>query len=183
MHKTVCCKQNKSTNRIHSPITAPPTIICRDDITKQLENIHLPCNTMTIFLAGYPQKMRSIIYLQTAYTKANLLIKMNNKTEAAHLYEEISMITDSVVAPSYAHRINNLRASYQENRMKVENKAEFNRIFLGGILIGIIVLGRNDPSGHTYSKTKQKNSQIQNTHGAVTAKRGKRHADEKPFPL
>lgn len=92
-------------------------------------------------LAGIPQKMRSIIYLQTAYTKANLLIKMNNKTKAAHLYEEISVITDSVVAPSYAHRINNLRASYQENRMKVENKAEFNRIFMGGILIGIIVLG------------------------------------------
>lgn len=51
------------------------------------------------------------------------------------------MITDSVIAPSYAHRINNLRASYEENRMKVENKAEFNRIFLGGIVIGIIVLG------------------------------------------
>ena len=25
--------------------------------------------------------------------------------------------------------------------MKVENKAEFNRIFMGGILIGVIVLG------------------------------------------
>ena len=66
---------------------------------------------------------------------------MDHKKEAARLYEEISMITDSVIAPSYAHRINNLRASYEENRMKVENKAEFNRIFLGGIVIGIIVLG------------------------------------------
>ena len=92
-------------------------------------------------LENIPQKMRSIIYLQVAYTKAKLLIAMNNKKEAAHLYEEISIITDSVVAPSYAHRINSLRASYEENRMKVENKAEFNRIFLGGILIGIIVLG------------------------------------------
>ncbi len=51
-------------------------------------------------LADIRQKMRSIIYLQTAYTKANLLIKMNNKTEAAHLYEEISVITDSVVLPA-----------------------------------------------------------------------------------
>lgn len=92
-------------------------------------------------LATIRQKMRSIIYLQVAYTKANLLVKMNNKKEAAHLYEEISIVTDSVVAPSYAHRINNLRASYQESRMKVENKAEFNRIFMGGILIGIIILG------------------------------------------
>ena len=92
-------------------------------------------------LTDIRQKMRSIIYLQMAYIKANLLIEMNHKEEAARLYEEISMITDSVVAPSYAHRINNLRASYEENRMKVENKAEFNRIFLEGIVIGIIVLG------------------------------------------
>ena len=92
-------------------------------------------------LTDIRQKMQSIIYLQIAYIKANLLIEMAHKKEAARLYEEISMITDSVIAPSYAHRINNLRASYEENRMKVENKAEFNRIFLGGIVIGIIVLG------------------------------------------
>ena len=92
-------------------------------------------------LTDIRQKMQSIIYLQIAYIKANLLIEMDHKKEAARLYEEISMITDSVIAPSYAHRINNLRASYEEMRMKVENKAEFNRIFLGGIVIGIIVLG------------------------------------------
>ena len=92
-------------------------------------------------LTDIRQKMQSIIYLQIAHIKANLLIEMDHKKEAARLYEEISMITDSVIAPSYAHRINNLRASYEENRMKVENKAEFNRIFLGGIVIGIIVLG------------------------------------------
>lgn len=92
-------------------------------------------------LTDIRQKMQSIIYLQIAYIKANLLIEMDHKKEAVRLYEEISMITDSVIAPSYAHRINNLRASYEENRMKVENKAEFNRIFLGGIVIGIIVLG------------------------------------------
>lgn len=92
-------------------------------------------------LTNIRQKMQSIIYLQVAYSKANLLIEMGNQTEAAHLYEEISIITDSVVAPSYAHRINSLRASYQENRMKVENKAAFNRIFMGGTLIGMIVLG------------------------------------------
>ena len=92
-------------------------------------------------LTDIRQKMQSIIYLQIAYIKANLLIEMDHKKEAARLYEEISMITDSVIAPSYAHRINNLRASYEENRMKVENKADFNRIFLGGIVIGIIVLG------------------------------------------
>lgn len=92
-------------------------------------------------LTDIRQKMQSIIYLQIAYIKANLLIEMDHKKEAARLYEEISMITDSVIAPSYAHRINNLRASYEENRMKVKNKAEFNRIFLGGIVIGIIVLG------------------------------------------
>lgn len=92
-------------------------------------------------LTDIRQKMQSIIYLQIAYIKANLLIEMDHKKEAARLYEEISMITDSVIAPSYAHRINNLRASYEENRMKVENKAEFNRIFLGGIVIGIIGLG------------------------------------------
>ncbi len=91
-------------------------------------------------LKSIPRKMRSIDYLQTAYAKADLLVKMDNKKEASRLYEEISVITDSIVAPGYAHRINNLRASYQENRMKVENQAEFNHILIGGLLIGIILL-------------------------------------------
>lgn len=85
-------------------------------------------------------KKYSIICLNVFYSKANLLIKMGNKEGASHLYEEISVMTDSIVSPSYTHRINSLRASYQENRMKVENKTEFNRIFMGTIFIGIIVL-------------------------------------------
>lgn len=91
-------------------------------------------------LKNIKHKMRSINYLNIAYLKANLLIKMGDKVAASHIYEEISVITDSIVSPSYTHRINNLRASYQENKMKVENKAEFNRIFMGSILIGVIVL-------------------------------------------
>lgn len=91
-------------------------------------------------LKSIPQKMRSINYLQTAYAKADLLIKMDTPKEAARLYEEISIIADSVVAPSYAHRINYLRASYQENRMKVENQSEFNRILISSLFIGILIL-------------------------------------------
>lgn len=91
-------------------------------------------------LQSIRQKKRSIIYLQVSYMKANLLAKAGNPHEAALLYEKISNITDSIASPSYTHRINSLRASYRENRMKVENKAEANRIFLGGILIGILIL-------------------------------------------
>lgn len=91
-------------------------------------------------LNNISNRIQSIFYLQTAYDKANLLIKMNDKEKAARLYEEISIITDSIVAPSYTHRINSLRLSYQENRMKLENKAEFNHIIMGGIFIGVIVL-------------------------------------------
>lgn len=91
-------------------------------------------------LGNIPRKMRSVIYLQVAYSKAGLLVKMNRMGEAARLYEEINRVTDSVVAPSYAHRINSLRTSYRENRIKVENKAAFNRIFTSGILIGILLL-------------------------------------------
>lgn len=91
-------------------------------------------------LNSITKKLQSITYLQVAYAKANLLIEMGNKVNAARLYEEISVIPDSIVSPSYAHRINNLRASYQENRMMVENKAEFNNIFMGGISIGIVIL-------------------------------------------
>lgn len=85
-------------------------------------------------------KIQSITYLQIAYAKAGLLIKMDDKEKAARLYEEISVITDSIVAPSYSNRINSLRLSFQENRMKVENKAEFNRIFMAGISAGAVVL-------------------------------------------
>lgn len=92
-------------------------------------------------LKNIPRKMRSVNYLQTTYAKIDLLIKMDNKKEAARLYEEVSTITDSVIAPGYAHRINNLRASYQENRMTVENQTEFNHILISGLFIGIIILG------------------------------------------
>lgn len=93
-----------------------------------------------LVLESIRRKMRSVDYLLVSYAKANLLVKTGDKKEAARIYEEISVVTDSVVAPSYAHRINRLRASFQENRMKVENKAEFNRIFMGGIIIGMLVL-------------------------------------------
>lgn len=101
---------------------------------------HLAIQYYDRILKEIRQKMRSVNYLKVAYAKANLLVKVGKEAEAARLYDEISIVTDSVVAPSYAHRINNLRASYRENRMKVENKAEFNRIFMGGVFIGIIVL-------------------------------------------
>ena len=91
-------------------------------------------------LQSIKQKMQSITYLQVSHLKANLLIKKGDPQEAARLYEKISRITDSIASPSYTHRINNLRASYQENRMKVENKVEHNRIFMSGILIGTIIL-------------------------------------------
>lgn len=86
------------------------------------------------------KKMTSVSYLQLAYIKANLLVHIDRKEGAARLYEEISAITDSVVTPSYTHRINGLRAAYQKNQMEVENKAEINRIYMGGILFGCIVL-------------------------------------------
>lgn len=101
---------------------------------------NLALQSYDTILKNIPQKMKSINYLLVAYTKANLLTKMDHKKEAASLYEEISVISDSVVAPSYAHRINNLRASYQENRMKVENKAQLNHILIGSLIIGTIVL-------------------------------------------
>lgn len=101
-------------------------------------NMALQC--YDTILKNIRQKMRSVNYLLVVYTKANLLTKIDNKKEAAMLYEEISVISDSVVAPSYAHRINNLRASYQENRMKVENKAQLNHILIGGLIIGTFVL-------------------------------------------
>lgn len=91
-------------------------------------------------LQSIKQKMRSITYCQISYLKANLLAKTGKPKEAARLYENISEITDSIASPSYTHRINSLRASYQENRIKVENKAEYNRIFMGGILIGALIL-------------------------------------------
>ena len=84
--------------------------------------------------------MQSISYLQVSYLKADLLAKTGNPQEAARLYDKISHITDSIASPSYTHRINSLRASYQESRMKVENKIEHNRIFMGGILIGTVIL-------------------------------------------
>lgn len=93
-----------------------------------------------IYLKNIPHKNSSVNYLHVSFAKANLLIKMGNKKEAAQLYEEINAISDSVVAPSYAHRINNLRAAFDENRIKIENKAELNNILVGGTIIGVIVL-------------------------------------------
>ena len=89
-----------------------------------------------------------------------MLIKKGDPQEAARLYEKISRITDSIASPSYTHRINNLRASYQENRMKVENKVEHNRIFMSGILIGTIILVVIIYLALHILKTKQKDCRI-----------------------
>lgn len=91
-------------------------------------------------LTRIPYKYRSVNYLHMAYAKANLLVKMDQKKDAVHLYQEISIISDSVVTPSYSHRINNLRAAFEENRMKLENKAELNQILIGWVTTGFIVL-------------------------------------------
>lgn len=117
-----------------------PFYYSQGQYNEAIGNYHLALQHYDNILNNIPNKIQSISYLQVAYAKANLLIKMNDKEKAARLYEEISIITDSIVAPSYTHRINSLRLSYQENRMKLENKAEFNHIIMSGIFIGIIVL-------------------------------------------
>lgn len=101
-------------------------------------NVALQC--YDTILKGIKQRMQSINYLHIAYIKANLLEKMGNTNDAIPVYQEISMITDSIVAPSYAHRINSLRASFRENRMKVDSESELNRFLMGIILSGSCVL-------------------------------------------
>lgn len=86
------------------------------------------------------RKMTSINYLQLTYDKAGVLTAKGMKGEACRLYQEISMITDSIVAPSYASRINNLRATYTIDRLKIDNKAEYNRLLFWGILSSLCVL-------------------------------------------
>lgn len=91
-------------------------------------------------LNNIPLKYHSVNYLYMAHAKARLLIKMGEKKEAARLYEEIGAISDSIVAPSYTHRINSLRAAFEENRIKIENKTELNHILIGGAGTGLILL-------------------------------------------
>lgn len=86
------------------------------------------------------RKMTSINYLQLTYDKARVLTAKGMKGETCRLYQEISVITDSIVAPSYASRINNLRATYTIDRLKIDNQAEYNRILFWGILSSLCVL-------------------------------------------
>lgn len=127
-------------NAENQPYYRIPYLYIQGQYNEATGNYKLALQYYDDILNSITKKLQSITYLQVAYAKANLLIEMGNKVNAARLYEEISVITDSIVSPSYAHRINNLRASYQENRMMVENKAEFNNIFMGGISIGIVIL-------------------------------------------
>lgn len=91
-------------------------------------------------LRRIPRKMTSINYLQISYDKARVMTAKGMKEEACRLYQEISRVTDSIVAPSYASRINNLRATYKVDRLKIENKAEHNQILFWGILSALGVL-------------------------------------------
>lgn len=112
----------------------------KGEYNEAIGNYEVALQCYDTILKGIKQKMRSINYLHLAYVKANLLEKMGNKKDAVPVYEEISMITDSIVAPSYAHRINSLRASFRENRMKVDIESERNRLFMEIILLGAGVL-------------------------------------------
>lgn len=122
------------------PYFCIPYLFSRGQYCEATGDYQLALQQYNNILDKIRNKTHSITYLQIAYAKAGLLIKMDDKEKAARLYEEISIITDSIVAPSYSNRINSLRLSFQENRMKVENKAEFNRIFMAGISAGIVVL-------------------------------------------
>lgn len=115
-------------------------LFIKGEYNEAIGNFEVALQSYDTILKGIKQKIRSINYLHIAYIKANLLEKMGNKKDAIPLYEEISVITDSIVAPSYAHRINSLRASFRENRMKVDNESERNRLYLEIILLGSGVL-------------------------------------------
>lgn len=129
----------KSTTPAKSRITTPLFSAHKDYITKQSEKTNSPCYVMITYCKV--SNKNAIDNLLTSISlKSKLADKKGDPQEAARLYEKISRITDSIASPSYTHRINNLRASYQENRMKVENKVEHNRIFMSGILIGTIIL-------------------------------------------
>ena len=67
--------------------------------------------------------------------------------------------------------------------MKVENKAEFNRIFLGGIVIGIIVLGVMIYLVIHIVKQNKKIAESKNPHEAVAAQCRECHAEQKSFPV
>lgn len=115
-------------------------LFMKGEYNEAIGNYEVALQCYDTILKGIKRKMRSINYLHLAYVKANLLEKMGNKKDAVPVYEEISMITDSIVAPSYAHRINSLRASFWENRMKVDIESERNRLFMEIILLGTGVL-------------------------------------------
>lgn len=115
-------------------------LLMKGEYNEAIGNYDVALQCYDNILKSIKHKMRSINYLHVAYTKADLLEKMGNKKDAIPVYEEISMITDSIVAPSYAHRINSLRASFRENRMKVDNESERNRLYLEIILLGSGVL-------------------------------------------
>ncbi|WP_455590522.1 tetratricopeptide repeat-containing sensor histidine kinase [Bacteroides sp.] len=91
-------------------------------------------------LKAIVHKATSINYLQIAYEKARILTSMGHKKEACLLYQEIGMITDSIVAPSYAAQINNLRATYKVDRLEIENGAEHNQIFFWSVLSSLFIL-------------------------------------------
>lgn len=116
-------------------------LYAKGEYNEAVGNYKLALQCYNDILNNISNKMSSIDYLYIAYDKARLLKKMGLLKEVIPVYQEISEITDSVVAPSYAHRINSLRASFQENRMKVENEAGFNRILMGGLLGGFTILG------------------------------------------
>lgn len=116
-------------------------LYAKGEYNEAVGNYKLALQCYNDILDNITHKQSSIDYLYIAYDKARLLKKMGLLEEAIPVYEEISEITDSVVAPSYAHRINSLRASFQENRMKVENEAGVNRILMGGLLGGFTILG------------------------------------------
>lgn len=124
----------------NQPYLRATYLFMKGEYNEAIGNYEIALQCYDTILKGIKQKMRSINYLHLAYIKANLLEKMGNKKEAVPVYEEISMITDSIVAPSYAHRINTLRASFRENRMKVDLESERNRLFMEIILLGTGVL-------------------------------------------
>lgn len=134
-------KAEKIYMQSNQPYLQATYLFTKGEYNEAIGNFKVALVCYDTILKGIKRKMRSINYLHIACIKADLLVKMGNKEDAVPVYEEISMIKDSIVAPSYAHRINSLRVSFRENRMKVDNESELNRLLIEVILSGVCILG------------------------------------------
>lgn len=87
-----------------------------------------------------PENKRSFEYRLIYAEKIDLYNLLGRLDDACRIYQELYSASDTLASKSYIRQINELKATYQTDKLALENKAQQNKMVVTFIFIGLCLL-------------------------------------------